>query len=397
MIAVSEIALMYSLTDGEIAVNNLESARKRAWSRVWQEPLRPGVAECIVEHEQLTTQFLGDLNALDRLGSLIDLLDHLDAESGRTALVHAQIASMAHRFGDARESLARAEDCVELADAASRILLSIDQACGTRLKTVLEARLRMAAEFGRLEDLVPLAALYADLREFDEAERIYQRALREYQDTSPFAVAWVCFQLGTLWGELVPVSQPDRASFWYESAITVLPRYVKARVHLAEIRLQNRRIDEAEALLIPALSSSDPEVNWRLADVLTAMGRTSEAEVQMQAARTGFERLLDKYLFAFADHGAEFYSGSGDDPLRAFELANINLANRPTFRAFEQAYSTALNAGFPDAAAEILAGATKSWRSTTDLKLSTLAMLHGKSTIPGLQWGQKEQSYAYRP
>jgi hypothetical protein len=159
--------------------------------------------------------------------------------------------------------------------------------------------------------------------------------------------------------------------------------------------LQHGRLEDAEALLIPALSSRDPEVNWRLADVLSAMGRTSEAEVQMQGARIGFELLLDKYLLAFADHGAEFYSGSGNDPRRAFELTRINLANRPTLRAFEQAYSTALNAGFPDAAAEILAGATKCWSATTDLKLSTLAMLHGKSAVPGLQLGQKEQSHAY--
>ena len=51
---------------------------------------------------------------------------------------------------------------------------------------------------------MPLGALLADLREFDEAERTYRRALREYQDVSPFALAWVCFQLGVLWGELVP-------------------------------------------------------------------------------------------------------------------------------------------------------------------------------------------------
>ena len=155
-------------------------------------------------------------------------------------------------------------------------------------------------------------------------------------------------------------------------------------------------LEDAEALLLPALSSGDPEVNWRLADVMIAMGRTSEAEAQMQAADR-IRALLEKHLLAFADHGAEFYSGSGNDPGRALELASINLANRPTLRAFEQAYSTALNAGFPDAAAEILAGATKCWSATTDLKLSTLAMLHGKSTVPGLQLGQREQSYAYRP
>ena len=124
---------MYPLTDGEIAVNNLESARQQSWSQFWREPLRPGIAESIVEQEQLTLQFLSDLAALVRVGSLINQLDHVDPESPRTALVNAQVASMTHRFADARTFLAKAEDCEELADAANRVLLSIDQACGTAL------------------------------------------------------------------------------------------------------------------------------------------------------------------------------------------------------------------------------------------------------------------------
>jgi hypothetical protein len=50
------------------------------------------------------------------------------------------------------------------------------------------------AESGRLEDLVPLGALLADLRSFGQADSIYRRALMEYRDVSPFALAWVCFQ-----------------------------------------------------------------------------------------------------------------------------------------------------------------------------------------------------------
>ena len=39
MIAVPEIDLVHPLTDGAIAVNNLESARRQSWSRFWQDPL----------------------------------------------------------------------------------------------------------------------------------------------------------------------------------------------------------------------------------------------------------------------------------------------------------------------------------------------------------------------
>jgi tetratricopeptide (TPR) repeat protein len=373
MIEALEIDLAYSLTDGDIAVNNLESARRRAWSRFFGNPLHPGIAEYVVELEQFTSQFRGDLSALDRLGDLVNHLDRVDSESSRTVLIRAQVASIAHRFGDAKRYLDEIGDWEELSDAVDRLRLSIDQACGTELEAVLGTRRRMAAESGRLEDLVPLGSLHADLREFDEADRIYQRALKEYRNTSPFAVAWVCFQLGVLWGELVREAQLSRAQYWYQKAIEYLPCYAKARVHLAEIYLRFGRAKEAENLLIAALPSGDPEVHWRLADVLIEMKRFADAEVQMQSARSGFESLLEKHLFAFADHGAEFYSGSGNDPERAVGLACVNLKNRPTLRAFEQAFSAAREAGLSELSCEIAVAAKLRWGTTSAFCVSALA------------------------
>jgi tetratricopeptide (TPR) repeat protein len=344
------------VTDGNIAVNNLESARQRSWSRFWQSPLRAGIAEYLVEQEQLTAQFLGDLSALDRLDSLAGHLERVDPKSSRTALIRAQVASAAHHFADARRCVDRADGLSETA-AAHRLSLSIDQACGTRPDAVLDIRWRMAEESGRLEDLVPLGSLLADFREFDEADRCYRRALITYQDTSPFAVAWACFQLGVLWGELVSKPQSSRAAWWYRRAIEYLPCYVKARVHLAELYLRDGQIEDAKDLLMPALSSGDPEVSWRLADVQAAMERFEDAAFWIRTAQSGFETLLTKHLLAFADHGAEFYSGSGNDPGRALELARVNLANRPTLRAFEQAYATAVAMGVSDSALGILAAA----------------------------------------
>lgn len=97
----------------------------------------------------------------------------------------------------------------------------------------------------------------------------------------------------------------------------------------------------------------------------------------MQTARKGFEGLLDRHLLAFADHGAEFYSGSGDDTGRAFELASVNLANRPTLRAFEQAYETAVGAGEIHAAFEIVRGAGKHWGKTAAFAVSPLRAIIG--------------------
>ena len=115
-----------------------------------------------------------------------------------------------------------------------------------------------------------------------------------------------------------------------------------------EIYAGQGRTNEAEALLVPALSSGDPEVRWRLGDVLIAQQRFEEAETQLEAARLGFEGLLGRHLLAFADHAAEFYAGSGNDSRRALELARTNVANRPTHRAVKQTHAIAVNADEAD-------------------------------------------------
>jgi hypothetical protein len=135
--------------------------------------------------------------------------------------------------------------------------------------------------------------------------------------------------------------------------------YTKARVHLAEIYSSDGSLDDAEALLRPIVTVRDPEVDWRLADVLAARGKFEESEARMQAARSGFDWLLERHLLAFADHGAEFYAGSGNDCRRALQLARINADNRPTRRALEQARNIAISVGDTRAASELLSVAAE--------------------------------------
>jgi tetratricopeptide (TPR) repeat protein len=260
--------------------------------------------------------------------------------------------------------------------------LNIDQACGMNLDRVLDQRREIARKSRRLEDLVALGALLGDLREFPEADHVYRQALRGHRDVSPFPVAWVCFQLGMLWGELVPEPQATHAAQWYRRAIHCLPSYTKARIHLAEIYSSCGRIDDAQALLVRAISSGDPEVRWRLADALSSQGKSADAEAHMQAARSGFESLLERHLLAFADHGAAFYAGSGNDRFRALQLARINVANRPTLRAFEQAHSIALSAAEVCVASGLLAEATKRWGGSSAFRSSPLAK-HSSGQLEG--------------
>jgi tetratricopeptide (TPR) repeat protein len=340
-----------SATDGEIAAINLESARRGAWKRFAQDPCLPGVAEAIVDNERLALQFLGDLDALDRLDTLALQFARAD-KSFRGALLQAEVASTAHRFDDARVYLARARQMGAPREAIEHQALAINQACGVELDAVFEARHGLARASGRLEDVVPLGAALADLERFAEADAVYREALSSYNDVSPFPLAWVCFQLGLLWGELVPIPDPGLAELWYQRAIAYLPGYVKARVHLAEIYTSQGHTGDAEALLLPALSSGDPEVRWRLADVLIRQGKLEEAERQLNVARFGFDQLLERHLLAFADHAAEFYAGGGNDFRRALELARTNVANRPTRRAVKQMRAIATIADDASAAAD---------------------------------------------
>ncbi len=327
-------------TDGEIAAINLEAARRGAWTRFAKDARSPGAAEAVVDYERMAMQFLGDLSALDRLDALAVQFARVDDSAG-AALVQAEVASAAHRFDDARGHLARAARLGAASEAIERQLLTLDQACGVDLEAVLATRRRIAAASGRLEDRVPLGAVLADLERFEEADAVYRQAFYSYSDTSPLPIAWVCFQLGMLWGELALVPDTSLAALWYRRALEYVPAYVKARVHLAEIYASERRLSEAEALLVPALSSGDPEVRWRLADVLVAQGKFKDAEAQLDAARLGFDALLARHLLAFADHAAEFHAGSGNDSQRAFDLARTNVANRPTRRAIKQALAIA--------------------------------------------------------
>ena len=112
--------------------------------------------------------------------------------------------------------------------------------------------------------------------------------------------------------------------------------------------------------------------------MLASEKRCAEAEVHLQAAQCGVEDLLERHLLAFADHGAEFYAGSGNDWRRALDLARVNVANRPTLRAFEQAHDIAVNAGDMEAASQILAEATLRLGSATAFRSSRLAKSHSQ-------------------
>jgi hypothetical protein len=372
-------------TAGDLAVRNHGSFLDRCWY-VWARwPDRRGTAEQIVDEEHRRTQFLGDTSALDRLATLSSELRERRPSCPVTLLIAAQVASLVHHFAEARTHLTEAAACGAPEDASRRIRLAIEQALGENWPAVLVARQEIAEATGALQDLVPLGALLADIGEYEEADRTYMRAIREYRDLSPFALAWVCFQIGVLWGETIPEPDRCRAAFWYQQAIAYLPAYTRARVHLAEIHLDDGQPHAAETLLLPVVTSGDPEPRWRLAQAMLAQGRAEEDELHRKAAGAAFEALLARYELAFADHAAEFYLSSGADIARAYGLARLNLANRPTLRAFELAYTAAKAACDEHFISELLVWAQAQWGATKAFAYSPLAKeISSRSTSSNL-------------
>ena len=362
-------------TDGEIAVINLQSARLRSWSRFFQDPLQPGVAETLIEQEQFTAQFVGDLSALDRVESLTRQLVQVDAGSARTALIQAQVASMLHRFSDARHYLAQAElgGAPSAADV-KRLRLSIDQACGLNLGAVMDERRKIAAKSGRLEDLVALGALLADLREFSEADRIYRQALRSY--SRRFAI-----RRGV--GLLSARRALGRARVRTGSGRcrAVVPESDRLPARLCEgARAPGRNLFKRWPDRRRGRPAGSRACERRSGGALAAGRRAG-------CRKEGIAKPMCNWMPR--DRGSRrFWSGTcwhspimarnsmpaaAMMPVRALELARINVDNRPTLRAFEQAYEIAVAAGETAAAAEILAACTNRWGHTPAFRLSSLA------------------------
>ena len=74
------------------------------------------------------------------------------------------------------------------------------------------------------------------------------------------------------------------------------------------------------------------------------MARPEEARRWRAAAAKRYDDLISRHPEAFADHAAEFWLAAGGDPKKALALAQTNLRNRRTPRAYELVLQAALAA-----------------------------------------------------
>jgi tetratricopeptide (TPR) repeat protein len=185
-----------------------------------------------------------------------------------------------------------------------------------------------------------LAAAYATLGRLNEADSLYISALADLDTTLPFPYAWIYFARGLMWAE--QGGDPVRAETLYTQALTYLPEFAVANIHLAELEVA--RGDTASAMQRLARvvrSNNEPEALALLGTLHMRAGDRAGGEHEVSLARQRYESLLARHPLAFADHAAEFYLGPGADPERALALAQQNLANRETDRAVALAVKAA--------------------------------------------------------
>lgn len=315
-------------TDGTIAIANLDQLIEQAAGDA-------GIDELLL----LRSKTLADYAALDRVVTLAET----DSHTADALLRRSRSRAAVHRFHEAladAEAAARAgADSGTVAAQRATILVAIGQA--HEALAALESNVAIRPGFASHS---ALATAYAAVGRLNEADRLYATALDELDTTSPFPYAWIWFMRGLMWSE--PGDDPRRGEAMYAQAVRTLPQFVVANIHLAELEV--RRGDEPAAtarLERIAAASHEPEALALLGQLHIRAGQRERGEREIAQARLRFEALLARHPLAFADHAAEFYLGAGQDPERAWALAQQNLAARPTQRARRLAIEAARATG----------------------------------------------------
>src|SRR5262249_55087878 len=120
----------------------------------------------------------------------------------------------------------------------------------------------------------------------------------------------------------------------YRRALRLLPEFVQAGVHLAELEIaRGDRIAARARLESIVARQAEPEALALLGTLETAAAHRARGARRIERARRIYENLLLRHPSAYADHAAEFFLGPGRDPERAWTLALRNLDARTTDRA----------------------------------------------------------------
>jgi len=336
------------LTASETALTNLNSRIVGLRTAVSAQPSVAALRAELVANLLSRAQFVGSFSDLSESLVLASEGHSLSSDAERAIETEASALGSVHEFTSATELLASIDRTAT--DAFGNLQL----ARGADPRPIEQARrerVQISPSFGSWSSWAIALAAAGD---FEAADAAYAAALEHYRDVSPLPVAWVAFQRGVMWAERAGDSARGRA--FYAEATRVLPEYVVANVHLAEVEISEGQVDAARSRLgrLVEAGTEDPEPYGVLSSIAAT---ASERERLRELTESRYRSLIERHPNAFLDHGAEFFVTV--DPELALELALDNLANRTEDRAYQTALEVALAAGAAEMACELARDATK--------------------------------------
>ncbi len=331
-------------TSGTIAISNL-NAQLHGYRHHWQTHANLlSSATKLVDTLLFRAHFLGTVADFDEAETVATAAVNAHRNTASAYELRARVRRAVHRFEEALDDIRQAEALGANSEAAQRWYDKVLVAQGKSLSRILKARQRAFRTNPSYITATETAIVLGENGAFQEADQLYARAIELYRDAAPFPIAWVAFQRGLLWAE--KAGQPDKARPHYQEAVRLLPDYVAANIHLAELQASAGETEKALGRLHRlGPNHSHPEVSATLATLLASTGHHEEAAQYRQQTHARYGQLLTRHRLAFLDHAAEFYYRSGKAPKQALQLATENLQHRQTGRSYELALQAANAAG----------------------------------------------------
>jgi Flp pilus assembly protein TadD len=325
-------------TSPHIAVANLQGRIKSGDHAIanGKDQITPrlGLIDNLVDRSSV----LGKVSDLDRIAALGTELGTLAPKDTDAFVYRATALSAVHEFEAASKMLDEAENAGAKPAVLKAKRASLQLATG-KYEEACPAFEDLAKAGGPVHTPRTLQAVcIAQLGRIDEADKILADVEAAYTDVSPFVLAWIWFERGSMWER---AGNEDKARTLYRAALDRLPGHAHAAAHLAQLVPPA----EAEAVLKPALEvADDPELKAILGLAKERAAPGSGKALLDEAARS-YDDLLAKHPLAFADHAGWFFLNARNDPARAAEVARKNLANRKTHEAYELALAALPAAG----------------------------------------------------
>jgi tetratricopeptide (TPR) repeat protein len=332
-------------TPGPLALANLSAQIDGARSALERQPRLRDLRAALVGHLLERARFTGAVSDLD---AALALAQHRQpAREGRAnephvdeLLLEASTLAALHRFPEALARLDQALQQGAPLDVVQRERDTITLALGAQprvLRAIADRRAASARQRPTMRQLVDHAAALAALGQLAQADRLLVRAMESTPDVSPLPIAQIAFQRGVLAAE--HAGDRDAGERHYREALRLVPGFVRAAVHLAELEAERGDVAAARARLTKVLASEDPEPASRLASL------TAEAPLRAELVALAGEHyrvLLARHRAAFLDHALEFALAHG--PVHgedASSLAEELLAARPNPRSYRLALAAA--------------------------------------------------------